>query len=60
MQSTVTEENERLNIVYKFTFSSIKNINIFLVIQGPVARNPDNTINWINLYPMDNVIGFPG
>ena len=32
---------------------------MFLVIQGPVVQNPDNTNNWINLCPVDNVIGFP-
>ena len=32
---------------------------MFLVIQGPVVRNADNSIHWINLCPVDNVIGFP-
>ena len=32
---------------------------MFLVIQGPVVQNPDNTIHRINLYPVNNVIGFP-
>ena len=32
---------------------------MFLVIQGPVARNPENTIHWINLYPVDKAISFP-
>ena len=31
---------------------------MFLVIQGPVVQNPDNTIHWINLYPVNNAIGF--
>ena len=32
---------------------------MFLVIKGPVVQNPDNTNHWINLCPVDNVIGFP-
>ena len=27
--------------------------------RGPVVRNGDNTIHWINLYPVDNAVGFP-
>ena len=32
---------------------------MFLVIQGPVVQNADNTIQWKNICPVDNVIGFP-
>ena len=28
-------------------------------LQGPVVRKLDNTIHWINLYPVDNTVGFP-
>ena len=28
-------------------------------LQAPVDQKMDNTIHWINLYPVDKVIGFP-
>ena len=27
--------------------------------QNPVVQKVDNSIHWINLYPLDNAIGFP-
>ena len=27
--------------------------------QAPVVQKVDSTLHWINLYPMDNPIGFP-
>ena len=27
--------------------------------QAPVVRKVDNSIHWINLYPVDNAIDFP-
>ena len=28
-------------------------------VQAPVVQKLDSTIYWINLYPVDNAIGFP-
>ena len=48
-----------LETYFFINYKILKCFQKFLVIQGPVARNPENTIHWINLYPVDNVIGFP-
>ena len=33
-------------------------IVITTIILGPVVQRSDNTIHWINLYPLDNAIHF--
>ena len=29
------------------------------VQQAPVVQKVDNSIHWINLYPLDSAVGFP-
>ena len=30
-----------------------------LKVQAPVVQKEDNSIHWINLYPLDSAIGLP-
>ena len=32
---------------------------VFLILQAPVVQKSDSAIHRINLYPVDNAIGFP-
>ena len=32
---------------------------ITVTLPDPVVQKADNTIHWINLFPVDNTIGFP-
>ena len=43
----------------KIEFSSPVERNSFVLDLAPVVQKVDNAIHWINLYPVDNTIGFP-
>ena len=53
------ETKHTLETYFFINYKILKCFQVFLVFQGPVARNGDNAIHWVNLCPVDNAIGFP-
>ena len=37
----------------------VMKVSITFISQAPVVQKVDRAIQWINLYPVDNAIGFP-